>query len=77
MYMIGGFWLSYKVNNINYRREKKGGKRNTNNNRGNAFKNSRIANFSDDPVSVLGWKGTGFLVILIILGYIIFQLLLN
>lgn len=41
----------------------------------NIFDSSRIGEFSDDPVSVLGWKGTGVLVIVIVVGFIIFKLL--
>lgn len=38
-----------------------------------AFDHSRIANFSDDAIGVLGWKGTGLLLIILILGFSIFK----
>ena len=43
----------------------------------NAFDHSRIANFSDDVIGVLGWRGTGLLFILLIIGFSIFNVLFN
>lgn len=42
-----------------------------------AFDHSRIANFSDDAIGVLGWRGTSLLFILLIIGFSIFNVLFN
>lgn len=46
-----------------------------NSNSADAFDNKNIANLSDDPVGVLGWKGTGILLIIIIVGFTVYQVL--
>ncbi|MEI3605759.1 DUF6366 family protein [Pseudogracilibacillus sp. SE30717A] len=48
-------------------------KENTDNNISDAFDSSRIANFSDDPVGIMGWKGTGLLLITVIVGFVTFK----
>jgi hypothetical protein len=71
--MIGGFLLKNKKDNANHKYGKF--KKEIKRNRGkNVFDSSRIAELPDDPVGVLGWKGTGVLVIVIVLGFIIFKL---
>lgn len=40
-----------------------------------AFDHSKIANFSDDIVGVLGWKGTGLCLIALIVGFGILKIL--
>lgn len=45
------------------------------NNTAEAFDNKNIANLSDDPVGVLGWKGTGILLMMIIIGFSVYQVL--
>jgi len=37
------------------------------------FEPSRIANFSDDALGVLGWKGTGLLLIILSVGFGLFK----
>ncbi|GEN29807.1 hypothetical protein HNQ35_000490 [Cerasibacillus quisquiliarum] len=69
--------MSEGKNSTTYRREnlkQKELKKNTNRNIDNVFDHSNIGNFSDDPVGVLGWKGTGILFLLIIAGFIIYSL---
>jgi len=39
------------------------------------FDHSKIANFSDDIVGVLGWKGTGLFLIALIVGFGILKIL--
>lgn len=62
--------MKYKEDNANRKEEEIKGSR-----KKNAFDNSRIANLSDDMVGVLGWKGTGiYLVIVIVLGFIVYKI---
>lgn len=72
--------LSGKKDNTSNRKEKLRKKEirgNENNDISDVFDNSRIGDFYVDMVGVLGWKGTGILVILIIVGFIAFQLIFN
>lgn len=75
--LIGGFDLNYDNDRTNDRSlETKiitTKKENTDNNISDAFDSSRIANFSDDPVGIMGWKGTGLLLITVIVGFVTFK----
>jgi len=44
---------------------------------GDVFDNSKVANFSDDAIGVLGWKGTGVLLVLLLGSFSLFKLLFN
>lgn len=41
------------------------------------FDNSRVANFSDDAIGVLGWKGTGVLLVILLVGFSLFKVVFN
>lgn len=41
------------------------------------FDNSRIANYSDDAIGVLGWKGTGVILVILLVGFSLFKLVFN
>lgn len=63
--------MKYKEDNANRKEEIKGSRKK------NAFDNSRIANLSDDVVGVLGWKGTGIFLVIIVLGFIVYKILFD
>ena len=44
---------------------------------GKVFDSTRIANFSDDIIGVVGWKGFGILLTVLILGFSIFKIFFN
>lgn len=69
---MGGFFLSYKKDNTRVKELK-----DDNKDLSAAFCPSRIANFSDDIIGVLGWKGAGLLLIALILVVGIFKVLFN
>lgn len=78
IYAVGGVYLGDNKGRTTHSNRvlgKKEIKENMNSNTGDMFDNKHIANFSDDPVGVLGWKGTGVLLIIIIVGFTVFQLL--
>ena len=56
---------------------KRNGMKNSDEKLSDAFDHSRIANFSDDLVGVLGWKGAGMLLMTLIFGFSIYKLLFN
>lgn len=48
-----------------------------NQNMGDVFDNSRVANFSDDAIGVLGWKGSGVLLVILLVVFGMFKLIFN
>jgi len=44
---------------------------------GDVFDNSRVANLSDDAIGVLGWKGTGVLLVIFLVAFSLFKVLFN
>jgi len=76
--MIGGIFLrNRRYSTSDERLRKINVTQDSNADLSDAFDNSRIANFSDDAVGVLGWKGTGLLLITLLLGFGIFKLFFN
>ncbi len=72
--MIGGIILSFRKDRTNNKGINLSG---DNVNLSDVFDHSRIANFSDDVIGVLGWRGTGLLCIILIICFSIFEVLFN
>jgi len=76
--MIGGIFLrNRRYSTSDERLREVNVTKDSNRDLSDAFDHSRIANFSDDAVGVLGWKGTGLLLITLLLGFGIFKQFFN